>query len=171
MEILSNEKRRVLRMGLKFVPDSVVLWEALLNLSGDNDSLNVLREASLSCPHHLVFWLSLAEKEPLYADALQVLARATMLFPSEEAVWLATARLVKKNDTRNALVDFLIYAVEKCLEARDLWLLDAKEMLIANNYDTRRNYKWRKFLKDVYLLFLNSLDILLELAEKVTQRV
>lgn len=120
LEILSNEKRRVLRMGLKFVPDSVVLWEALLNLSGDNDSLNVLREASLSCPHHLVFWLSLAEKEPLYADALQVLERATMLFPSEEAVWLATARLVKKNDTRNALIDFLIYAVEKCLEARDL---------------------------------------------------
>lgn len=71
-------------MGLKFVLDYVVLWEALLNLSGDNDSLNVLREAVLSCPHHLVFWLSLAEKEPLYVDALQVLARATMLSPARK---------------------------------------------------------------------------------------
>ncbi|KAH9754912.1 crooked neck-like protein 1 [Citrus sinensis] len=43
-------------------------------------------------------------------------------------------------------------------------------MLIASNYDTRRNYEWRKFLEDAYLLFPNRLDILLELAEKVTQR-
>lgn len=96
LELLPHEKRRVLRMGLKIVPDSVVLWEALLNLSGDSDSLNVLREAILSCPQHLEFWLSLAEKEPFYVDARDVLARAAMHFPSEEVVWLAAAMLVKK---------------------------------------------------------------------------
>ncbi|GAY67550.1 hypothetical protein CUMW_257410 [Citrus unshiu] len=62
------------------------------------------------------------------------------------------------------------YAVEKCPEARDLWFLSARKMLIASNYDTRRNYEWRKFLEDAYLLFPNSLDILLELPEEVTQR-
>ncbi|KAK9215474.1 hypothetical protein WN944_007479 [Citrus x changshan-huyou] len=43
-------------------------------------------------------------------------------------------------------------------------------MLIASNYDTRTNYERRKFLEDAYLLFPNSLDILLELPEEVTQR-
>ena len=73
------------------------------------------------------------------------------------------------------IISKLSINIQKCIshyavEARDLWLLGAREMLIASNYDTRRNYEWRKFLEDAYLLFPNRLDILLELAEKVTQR-
>lgn len=59
----------------------------------------------------------------------------------------------------------MVYAVEKCPGAKDLWLLGAREMLIAGN-----PYGRHKFLEQAYLIFPDSLDILLELAEEVVWR-
>ncbi|GKD47410.1 protein stabilized1 [Tanacetum coccineum] len=98
MEHEDGIKSEVLRKGLCHIPDSLRLWEAVVELANEEDENLLLQRAVECCPLHAEVWLALARLEK-YDVAKQVLNMAREILPKEYEIWIVEAKLeeVKRN--------------------------------------------------------------------------
>lgn len=97
-------KKRILRKALEFVPNSVRLWKAAVQLE-DPDNARILLSRAVECvlvylsltftrcvPQSVDIWLALARLET-HDNARKVLNRAREILPTEPLIWVTAAKL------------------------------------------------------------------------------
>lgn len=92
LETDTKAKKRVLRKGLEFIPNSVRLWKAAVELEEPGEARILLSRAVECVPDNVDMWLALARLET-YDNAKKVLNRARVAIPSEPQIWIAAAML------------------------------------------------------------------------------
>ena len=85
-------KKRVLRLALEAIPNSVALWKAAVDLELPAEARLLLGRAVECCPGHVELWLALARLES-YENAQKVLNRARQAIPTDRSIWIAAAQL------------------------------------------------------------------------------
>ncbi|OMO58734.1 RNA-processing protein, HAT helix [Corchorus capsularis] len=120
------QKSRVLRRGIENIPNSVILWKALIDMV-DEDNIEVavllLNKAVECCPTHADFWLALARLLPL-KEAREALERARQQLPGESAIVIAQARLEEAGGgaDRDLVVGNIIEGFIRELERQGLYI-------------------------------------------------
>lgn len=89
-------RKKIIMKALEFLPTSVTLWKALIDLESESsDAIRLLEKATELCPNEWDFWLTLVNLSP-YADAKSVLNKARKQLPTNHEVWIAALKLEER---------------------------------------------------------------------------
>ncbi|KAH7851659.1 hypothetical protein Vadar_014983 [Vaccinium darrowii] len=134
------KKSRVLRRGLVHIPDSAMLWKAVVELANEEDARLLLLRAVACCPLHVELWLALARLET-YERAKKILNKARLSLPKEPAIWISTAKLEEANGN-SAMVEKIIergiatLLREGVVIDREAWMKEAEAAKRAGSVAT-----------------------------------
>jgi len=137
-----KKKRVVLRRALEFIPDSVKLWKAAVELENQVDARLLLSRAVECVPKSTEMWLALARLET-YQQAKVVINKARTKIPTDPSIWIAAAKL--EEDHKNKIKISKI--IQKCVKSmdslkvvidRDDWLKEAGDCEKSGHPDTCR---------------------------------
>lgn len=118
LEVSANKKKLILRKSLEFVPNSVVLWKAAIELENANDAKVMLYRAVECVPQSVDMWLALAKLET-HENARKVLNMAREALPTERATWITAAKLEEAHGNTN-LVGKIITKMISSLSQHDV---------------------------------------------------
>ncbi|KAL9063915.1 MAG: hypothetical protein Q9157_008032 [Trypethelium eluteriae] len=124
-------KKRVLRLAIDAVPQSVAIWKEAVNLEEDpNDAKLMLAKATEIIPLSVELWLALARLEtPESAQA--VLNKARKAVPTSHEIWVAAARLQEQMGAANMVGRVMERGVkalarESAMLKREEWINEAE---------------------------------------------
>jgi len=115
---------------LEFVPNSIKLWKAAVELEQPDDARILLSRAVECVPHSVAMWLALAKLET-YENARKVLNKARETIPTDSRIWITAAKLEEANGNEKG-VNSIIERAVKSLAAhqviidREHWITEAE---------------------------------------------
>lgn len=131
LEVHVEAKKLVLRRALEFIPHSVKLWKAVIELEDPEGARIMLGRAVECIPRSVELWLALARLEK-YVEAKKTLNRARQAIPTEPSIWIAAAKLEEANGHIESL-DRIIQAAMTSLRNRQVlmdrhqWIAEAQK--------------------------------------------
>ncbi|OMO60731.1 RNA-processing protein, HAT helix [Corchorus capsularis] len=136
-------KNRVLRRGIENIPNSVMLWRALIEMVDEENielAVLLLNKAVECCPTHVDFWLALARLLP-FDQAREALERVRHQLLREPAIRITRARLEEAGDDTdcnrigNIIHGFIRELERECLHIdRRAWMEVAERLGSAVTY-------------------------------------
>ena len=93
-------------IALEFVPNSVKLWKAAVELEQPDDARILLSRAVECVPHNVAMWLALAKLEN-YENARKVLNKARETIPTDSRIWITAAKLEEANNNEEGVKNII----------------------------------------------------------------
>lgn len=130
LEQSEQQKKVVLRRALEFVPNSVKLWQTVIEMESLTDARILLARAVECVPHSVEMWLALAKIET-HENARKVLNQAREAIPTEHATWIAASKLEEAHGN----LQMIGRIIEKMLQSlsqyqvvisREQWIKEAE---------------------------------------------
>jgi pre-mRNA-processing factor 6 len=126
---------------LEFIPDSVRIWKAAIDLEEDEEDARIMLAGAVECvPYSIDLWLALAALET-YENARKVLNKARKTIPTSHEIWIAAAKLEEANGNEKMVNVIIQRAIDSLAQAgsslsRDRWLEEAEKCEKTNSVIT-----------------------------------
>lgn len=159
-------QRRVLMKGIEFIPNSVKLWERMIELQEDADDVKkMLSKVVEICPLEWKFWLALINLSE-YKEAKLIINNARKAMKDNHHVWITAIKL-EEREHRDLNETKLIKMLEKGIKQLDDNSLEENRLSREEWFQEASQAESEGFLLTCKAIVFNTIDLGVD-GEKLT---